>query len=129
MRWLIGAVVVGVLLAFLLMSLGEELTIYTDFKTAAQNPSKTFHVVAEWVDREASYYDAQTDRFVFRAKDTLGTIQWVIYHDPKPINFDAAHRVVLIGQYRDTAFYAEKILMKCPSKYKDTSTEISSSAP
>ncbi|MCS7153048.1 MAG: cytochrome c maturation protein CcmE [Bacteroidia bacterium] len=122
MRLLIGAIATGIILAFLLMSLGEEMTIYTDFQTAAQNPSKTYHVVAEWVEREQSYYDPRRDIFYFKAKDSLGIVRPVIYPDPKPINFEAAQRVVLIGKYQDTAFFAEKILMKCPSKYKEGAT-------
>lgn len=125
MRLLIGALAVGIVLTFMLMSLSDEMTIYTDFQTAEKNPSKTYHVVAEWIDREASYYDPQRDIFSFRAKDTLGTVRWVHYPDPKPINFDAAHKVVLIGHYQDTAFLAEKILMKCPSKYKDQGATLS----
>lgn len=128
MRLLLGALAVGLILVVLVMSLGEEMTIYTDFETARQNPSRTYHVVAEWIDREQSHYDAGQDIFFFRAKDTLGTVRWVLYPDPKPINFDAAHRVVLIGHHRDTTFFAEKILMKCPSKYKDESPAVSAMA-
>ncbi|MCX8111863.1 MAG: cytochrome c maturation protein CcmE [Bacteroidia bacterium] len=127
MRLLIAALAIGLVLTLLLINLGEEMTIYTDFQTAASQPSKTFHVVAEWVDRENSYYDPSQDVFHFRAKDTLGTVRWVQYPDPKPINFDAAQRIVLIGHHQDTVFFAEKILMKCPSKYKEPSAQVSSS--
>ncbi|RMF53905.1 MAG: cytochrome c maturation protein CcmE, partial [Bacteroidetes bacterium] len=48
-----------------------------------------------------------------------GWVARVRYPDPKPINFESAQKIVLIGQYRDSVFYAEKILMKCPSKYKE----------
>lgn len=119
MRLLIGAVGIGLLLSLLILSLREEVTTYTDFATAAAHPGRTYHVVAEWIDRENSYYDAAADAFWFRAQDSLGQATWVRYPDPKPINFDAAHKVVLIGYQRDSIFHAEKILMKCPSKYKD----------
>lgn len=120
MRLLIGAVAVGLLLSLLLLNLREEITTYTDFATAAAHPRRTYHVVAEWVDRENSYYDAAEDFFWFRAQDSLGHATWVRYPDPKPINFEAAYKVVLIGSFRDSVFHAEKILMKCPSKYKDS---------
>ncbi|MCX7605725.1 MAG: cytochrome c maturation protein CcmE [Bacteroidia bacterium] len=119
MRLLFGAIAVGTLLSFLLLSLGEELTIYADFRTAAAHPGRTYHIVAEWVERTNSYYDAQRDIFWFRAQDSLGEVRLVRYPDPKPINFDAAQKVVLIGHQQDSIFYAEKILMKCPSKYKE----------
>ncbi|MCS7161840.1 MAG: cytochrome c maturation protein CcmE [Bacteroidia bacterium] len=118
MRLLVGAVAVGLLLAFLVLRLGEEVTIYTDFRTAQTNPHRTYHVIAQWVQREASRYDPQEDAFWFWAQDSLGTIVRVRYPDPKPVNFEVAQKVVLIGHYADSLFLAEKILMKCPSKYK-----------
>jgi cytochrome c-type biogenesis protein CcmE len=119
MRLLLGAAVVGLLLGLLLYSLSDELTVYADFQTAAAHPGRTYHIVAEWVDREQSHYDPAEDAFWFRAQDSTGQVRLVRYPDPKPINFESAQKVVLIGQQRDTVFHAEKILMKCPSKYKE----------
>ncbi|GIV24943.1 MAG: cytochrome C biogenesis protein CcmE [Bacteroidia bacterium] len=119
MRLLVGAAAVGLLLALLVYNLGQELTLYTDFRTAAAHPGQTYHIVAQWVEREKSYYDPAADAFWFRAQDSTGWVAQVRYPDPKPINFESAHQVVLIGQYRDSVFHAEKILMKCPSKYKE----------
>ncbi len=110
---------VGLLLALLVYNLGQELTLYTDFRTAAAHPGQTYHVVAEWVNREKSSYDPAEDAFWFWAQDSTGWVARVRYPDPKPINFESAQKIVLIGQYRDSVFYAEKILMKCPSKYKE----------
>jgi hypothetical protein len=36
----------------------------------------------------------------------------------KPNNFEAASQVVAIGSYKDGVFYAEDMLVKCPSKYQ-----------
>ncbi len=119
MRLLIGAGVAGLLMAFLLLSVGRELSVYADFQTARANPGKTYHVVAQWVERERAYYDAAADAFWFRAQDSVGQVYWVRYPDPEPVGFATAQKVVLIGSMRDTVFEAEKILMKCPSKYKE----------
>jgi cytochrome c-type biogenesis protein CcmE len=119
MRLLVGAGVAGVLIAFLLLSVGQDLSVYADFRAARANPGKTYHVVAEWVEREQARYDAVADAFWFRAADSTGYVCWVRYPDPEPVGFATAHKVVLIGSMRDTVFEAEKILMKCPSKYKE----------
>lgn len=119
MRLLVAAGVVGLLLALLLLNLGKDLTTYTDFQTAARQPGHTFHVVAQWVEREKAHYNPTEDAFWFRAQDSLGHTTWVRYPDPEPVGFATAHKVVLIGSMQDTVFLAEKILMKCPSKYKD----------
>ena len=119
MRLLIGAGIAGLFIAFLLLSVGRDLSTYADFRTAGAHAGRTYHVVAEWVDRELARYDAQMDAFWFRAKDSTGYVCWVRYPDPEPVGFATAHKVVLIGYMRDTIFEAEKILMKCPSKYKE----------
>ncbi|GIV43287.1 MAG: hypothetical protein KatS3mg035_0410 [Bacteroidia bacterium] len=33
--------------------------------------------------------------------------------------FERSEQIVLTGKYSDDGFYADKILMKCPSKYND----------
>lgn len=119
MRLLLGAVAVGTILALLILQLPKEVSLYTDFQTAAQKPGTTYHVVASWIRREDAFYDPAQDVFWFWAQDTLGTVRRVRYPDPMPINFEAAQKVVLIGYAQDSLFIAEKILMKCPSKYKE----------
>ncbi len=42
----------------------------------------------------------------------------VRYHGQKPDQFDQAHHIVAIGRYDGTAFQADKLLIKCPSKYE-----------
>jgi cytochrome c-type biogenesis protein CcmE len=42
----------------------------------------------------------------------------VVYRGSKPGNFTQATHVVAIGAYRDNAFRADKLIVKCPSKYQ-----------
>ena len=42
----------------------------------------------------------------------------VVYHGVRPDGFDKASSIVAIGKYQDGQFNAEKILVKCPSKYQ-----------
>ncbi|MGQ9864469.1 MAG: cytochrome c maturation protein CcmE domain-containing protein [Bacteroidia bacterium] len=119
MRLLIATLAAAILMGLLIFQMGQKVTLYVDFATARHNPAKEYHVVASWIQREKAIYDPREDAFYFYAQDTLGGQMWVRYPDPKPINFETAARVVLIGKVQDTLFHADKILMKCPSKYKE----------
>jgi cytochrome c-type biogenesis protein CcmE len=45
--------------------------------------------------------------------------QKVYYNEPMPPDFIKSEKVVVIGHYDADLFIAEKILLKCPSKYQD----------
>ena len=112
-------VVVAIFVTVLGTSLSDNLSVYTDFETAKKS-GKTVHVVGSWVQRDKAHYEASQDLFSFYMQDTLQRVEMVHYRDPKPINFDQAQKVVVIGSYKDEAFEAEKIIMKCPSKFEET---------
>ena len=52
-------------------------------------------------------------------KDEDGNVRRVIYPKPKPNNFEQATQLVVIGEMRNDVFFANDMLMKCPSKYND----------
>ncbi|MEZ4824754.1 MAG: cytochrome c maturation protein CcmE [Bacteroidia bacterium] len=116
-------IIILIALAVFVVALGinfsETASIYTDFETA-RNSKKEVHIVGSWVDREKSAYDTEKDIFTFFMQDTLNQVAKVLYYDPKPINFEQAEKVVVIGAYGEDAFVADKIVMKCPSKYEPT---------
>ena len=59
------------------------------------------------------------DDFVFTLEDEAdGKTMEVRYHGQKPDQFDQAHHIVAIGHYDGTVFQADKLLIKCPSKYE-----------
>ncbi len=123
-RNLLALLAIGVFIAVLAVSFADNVSIYTDFaaarKQAAVNTADV-HVVAQWVRREEAQYDPSTDCFRFYLQDSTGSQQLVHYYDPKPANFEQADKVVVIGKYdaQRQAFVAEKMLMKCPSKYQN----------
>ena len=60
--------------------------------------------------------------FNFTIKDEeSGQTMPVKYKGTKPDQFDSAYHVVAIGKYNsdDESFHANKLLIKCPSKYED----------
>ena len=52
--------------------------------------------------------------------DNEGSEKLVQYKGPKPQDFEMSEQIVITGEAKDSIFVAEKILMKCPSKYKNT---------
>jgi cytochrome c-type biogenesis protein CcmE len=64
-------------------------------------------------------FDVEKNLFKFKIKDENGDVAEVFYDGPKPGNFDQATYVVCVGQYKNEKFYANNILVKCPSKYQE----------
>ncbi len=112
--------VIAIFMVALGVNFSQNASVYTDFATAKESGKKV-HIVGEWVQREDAFYIAEQDLFSFFMKDTMDVVQQVIYRDPKPINFETAEKVVVIGGYNEQEmFVADKIIMKCPSKYEET---------
>ncbi len=119
-----GKIILLVIIALFLVILGinfsQNASIYADFHTA-KNTGRQVHIVGEWVNRDQAVYSPELDLFSFYMKDSMNVVEKVHYYDPKPINFESAEKVVVIGGYDGgEAFVAEKIIMKCPSKYEET---------
>lgn len=116
-------IIVLAVLAIFMVALGinfsQTASVYTDFATAKAS-GKEVHIVGEWVEREASAYDPARDLFTFAMRDTLRQVETVHYYDPKPVNFEQAEKVVVVGSYQGERFVANHIVMKCPSKYEPT---------
>jgi cytochrome c-type biogenesis protein CcmE len=107
---------IAVLISFL-----QTTTTYDTVQTAMDKPGKFVHLMARWDKNQPMEYDALKDpNFLsFTAVDTLGKSVKVIYHNPKPENFEISERLVLKGKYNNGIFDCSSIQTKCPSKYKD----------
>jgi cytochrome c-type biogenesis protein CcmE len=57
--------------------------------------------------------------FSFILLDENRKEQKVYYNEPMPPDFTRSEKVVVIGSYHGDQFVAEKILLKCPSKYQE----------
>jgi cytochrome c-type biogenesis protein CcmE len=110
------AVAIGVLISFLRVT-----TTYDTVDTAMKKPGKFVHLMARWDRSQPLEYDALKDPnyLSFVAVDTLGQSVKVIYHNPKPENFELSEKLVLQGKYENGYFNCKTIQTKCPSKYKD----------
>ncbi len=61
--------------------------------------------------------------FAFTLIDNNQVEQRVVYKNSKPQDFDKSEQVVVVGKMINGQFSAEKILMKCPSKYENGKME------
>jgi cytochrome c-type biogenesis protein CcmE len=111
----------AVLLVALGVNLSSSASTYTGFQEA-QNTSRKVHIVGQWVQRDQAHYDQERDLFRFYLKDENQQEMMVHFYDPKPVNFEQAEKVVIIGSYspEKAIFEADEIQMKCPSKYEET---------
>lgn len=111
---------IAVLLTFL-----KGASTYDTVETAMAKPGKYVHLMARLDKTQPVEYDAvkNPNYLVFTAVDTLGKSVKVVYHNPKPDNFDISDKLVLKGKYQDGQFECKEIQTKCPSKYKEESAK------
>jgi len=121
-RSLIAIVLVALFTVVLISTQLSNQSYYSDFETARKTGDKV-HIVATWVERDKAHYDPDNDIFTFYLQDTLNTVALVRYHDPKPPSFETAEKVVIEGKQEGDIFVADKIFLKCPSKYEDNVLE------
>ena len=118
--WIAG----GLAAAFVLLgvtSFTRTLTPYLTFDEA-RNARGVVQVMGS-LDRSSDRYDTATQRLAFDLVDDRGRRMTVSYGGTRPANFRDAISIVAIGRYREGRIEAEKLLVKCPSKYQGTEVE------
>jgi cytochrome c-type biogenesis protein CcmE len=124
-----GLLVIAVGIAVVVSTSGDAST-YVCFseakELAKEGENEKVHVVGELVKNangeiEGMVYNPQEDPNFFRflLVDEKKEKQEVIYFNPKPADFERSEKVVVVGEMKLGKFVADKILMKCPSKYQD----------
>jgi cytochrome c-type biogenesis protein CcmE len=116
------AVLIGVLI-----SMTGDFSQYADFNSSYAKNGKEINVVGTLEKSMPMVYDPLVDAnmFTFYLKDDKGEIRKVIYKSEKPTDFEKAEKIVVTGKMKGENFMADKILMKCPSKYKDQAIKAS----
>lgn len=126
---IIGIVVIAVAIG-VIVSMSGDASTYVDFskatELASEGSSKKVHVVGELTKDDSGTiigmrYTPQEDPnyFEFYLRDDKNKVQKVVYFNPMPQDFERSEKVVVIGAMKKDVFHADKILMKCPSKYQD----------
>lgn len=117
----------------IVVSTGNDASTYVTFKDAYQmasnGNSSQIHVVGELKKDNLGnvvgiYEGADKVSFTFVMIDDQQKEQIVQYNEPMPADFTKSEKVVVIGSYKGDSFVAEKILLKCPSKYQEETLNV-----
>jgi cytochrome c-type biogenesis protein CcmE len=112
----------------IIISTSNDASTYVTFDQAYQMASNgnknSIHVVGDLKkDRDGMVIGitpgADLVSFTFIMIDENKKEQLVYHNQPMPQDFTRSEKVVVIGYYLDDKFIAEKILLKCPSKYQE----------
>lgn len=117
-RTIIGIGAIVIFGALGIWSLTTTATPYVGFEKARAY-SGDVQILGK-VDHGGATYDDSAGIFVFYITDENGDRMQVKYSGTRPGNFDQAESVVCVGRYRNGAFHASNLLIKCPSKYEGT---------
>lgn len=122
------AVAVGIII-----STAEDASTYVTFSQAytmaSNGNSNSIHVVGELKKNAQGEVigiqpGADMVSFSFIMVDESGKEQRVEHNQPMPQDFTRSEKVVVIGSYKGDVFFAEKILLKCPSKYQEENVNV-----
>ncbi len=124
---IIAIVVIVVAIAIIFATAGDASTYVNfdqAFEMASAGNTKSIHVVGELKKDESGNIigmEKSPDNlsFSFTLLDDNKKEQKVYYNEPMPPDFARSEKVVVIGSYKGENFIANKILLKCPSKYQE----------
>lgn len=131
---IIGIIIIGIAIATIVSMTGDAST-YVTFKEAtemaAEGKSGKVHVVGN-LKKDAQghatglVYNPSVDPnyFSFKLVDDSLQEREVVYLSPKPQDFERSEKIVIIGCMKQGTFVADKILLKCPSKYQEGKPQI-----
>lgn len=130
---IIGIVVIAIAV-FVIISTAGDASTYVTFEEARQlfesgNNNKV-HVVGQLKKGDGGEIlgvEPSEDKLTvtFLMVDNNQKTNKVFYNKPMPPDLKQSEQVVVIGQYNDDIFYADQILLKCPSKYEEESLQVS----
>ena len=125
---IIGLLVIAIAVVIIISTVGDA-SSYVTFKQAQEMASygneEKIHVIGQLKkDTEGNVVGIEESEdklsFTFVMIDQDHNEQKVYYNEPMPADFLRSEQVVVVGSYKKDIFLANKILMKCPSKYKET---------
>ncbi|MEP5614007.1 MAG: cytochrome c maturation protein CcmE [Cyclobacteriaceae bacterium] len=124
----IASIVVIAIAIVIIMTMAGDASSYVTFGEAKELSTggfkKSIHVVGELPRSSGGDIvgiEESPDKlsFKFQMVDENGFKQLVFHANPIPTDFAKSEQVVIIGAYNGENFIAEKILLKCPSKYQE----------
>lgn len=125
---ILGLIVIAIAAVIIISSLGSASSYVTfdQAKVMAENGNrKKIHVIGVLKKDNLGQVlgiEESSDKlsFTFLLIDDAQKEQLVYYNEPIPTDFIRSEQVVIVGSYHQDLFVADKILLKCPSKYQET---------
>lgn len=113
-------IVVGILIAAVI-GVFNATTTSVGFDEAFEKAGTEFKVSGTLDATQPIIYDPEVDHAltVFHMTDKFGKTQKVNLRKPRPQGIERSESIDLYGKVIDGEFYADEMLMKCPSKYNE----------
>lgn len=130
---IIGIVVIAIAV-FVIISTAGDASTYVTFDEARSlfesGSGEKVHVVGQLKKTESGEIvgvEPSEDKLTvtFLMVDNNQKTNKVFYNKPMPPDLKQSEQVVVIGSYKEDVFYANQILLKCPSKYEEESLQVS----
>jgi len=118
---IVGLTIILAALAFGAKAFVTNLTPYVTF-TEARAARGNVQVMGS-LDKKSIRANSDALIFDILAKDNPADRLTITFKQAKPANFELALEVTAIGHYQGEQFHADKLLVKCPSKYQGTETK------
>ena len=116
----IGLVIILGAMAFSAKAFVTNLTPYVTFDQARAAKTASVQVMGS-LDKTSIKNQMGGLKFDLISKE--GDRLSVAFEQAKPANFEQAIEVTAIGRYDGATFRADRLLVKCPSKYQGTETK------
>jgi cytochrome c-type biogenesis protein CcmE len=119
-KTIVAIVVLALFVAVLISSMLSNASQFGDFETAVQE-QRTLHVIGRWVNKEKAVFKPEDSFNSFFVQDTNRQVMEVHFYDALAGDMSAADKLDIVGKYDENkgVFVAQKIHMKCPSKYNE----------
>ncbi|MEQ8554241.1 MAG: cytochrome c maturation protein CcmE [Cyclobacteriaceae bacterium] len=127
-----GIVIIAIAIVVIMSTAGDA-SAYVTFQDAKEmadggNANK-IHVVGKLPKNESGEVigiqpSPDMLSFKFEMVDENNEKQVVYHANPMPTDFLRSEQVVVVGSYKNDKFVAEKILLKCPSKYQEEGVNV-----
>jgi len=100
---------------------------YSDFSEAQKNKGKIVQIIGKLNNKNPVIYDSAVinQSLSFYMIDDKNNECKVLYYGEKPVDFEKLKDIVIVGVMNDSVFIAHELLLKCPSKYSNSTDEFS----
>ena len=132
---IVGILVIAISITVIVSMLGDasQYVSFSEAKSLATGGSESsIHVVGQLLkgpDGRVLGAESTPDRTAcfFVMVDENNTQQRVFLNEPMPADLIRSEQVVVVGKFKNELFVADKVLLKCPSKYQEEEISVSAS--